>query len=113
MRYVRFNGWLNELHGATRPRIGTVVFEEVRRHLSTDAAHCYGGLLAHLTAWCEQMRIPYAGIPVQHIKRFATGKGNAKKEAMIAAMQARGYAPAGDDEADALAILLGTVEGAW
>lgn len=113
MRFVRFNGWLNEVQAATQPRIGTVIFEEVRRHLSTDAAHAYGGFLAHLTAWCEQMRIPYAGVPVQHIKQFATGKGNAKKEAMIAAMEARGFKPSDDNEADALAMLTGTVEGAW
>jgi hypothetical protein len=33
-------------------------------------------------------------------------KGNADKAAMIAAMQARGFAPADDNEADALALLL-------
>ncbi|HIJ83048.1 MAG: plasmid and phage replicative helicase / plasmid and phage DNA primase [Magnetococcales bacterium] len=39
------------------------------------------------------------------IKRHATGKGNANKTAMIAAMQAKGYHPGDDNEADALAIL--------
>jgi Holliday junction resolvasome RuvABC endonuclease subunit len=39
------------------------------------------------------------------IKRHATGKGNASKEAMIAAACARGYSPADDNEADAIAIL--------
>ena len=38
--------------------IGVVHYEEVRRHLSTDAAHVHGGLLATLTAWCEQNTIP-------------------------------------------------------
>ena len=45
-------------------------------------------------------------MPVATIKRFATGRGNADKAAMIAAIQARGFTPADDNEADAIAILL-------
>ena len=37
-----------------------------------------------------------------------TGRGNADKAAVIAAMQARGFRPADDNEADALALLLTT-----
>jgi Holliday junction resolvasome RuvABC endonuclease subunit len=85
---------------------------EVRRHLGTDAAHVHGGLLAILTAWAEQNRIPYSGAPVGTIKRFATGRGNAGKADVIAAMRARGFQPADDNEADALAILLWAVETA-
>jgi Holliday junction resolvasome RuvABC endonuclease subunit len=88
------------------------VFEEVRRHLSTDSAHVYGGLLATLTAWAELKAIPYEGVPVGTIKRYATGKGNADKAAVIAAMQARGFHPADDNEADALALLLWATRGA-
>jgi Holliday junction resolvasome RuvABC endonuclease subunit len=100
MRFLRFAQWLDSLNGP-----GVVYFEEVRRHRGVDAAHCYGGLLGTLTAWCEARTIPYAGIPVGMIKAHATGKGNASKEAMVAAMQAKGFSPADDNEADALAIL--------
>jgi hypothetical protein len=62
--------------------------------------------LAHLSAWCEERAIAYQGVPVGTIKRYATGKGNADKAAMIAAMRARGFAPVDDNEADALALLL-------
>jgi Holliday junction resolvasome RuvABC endonuclease subunit len=48
----------------------------------------------------------YQGVPVGTIKRYATGKGNADKAAMVAAMRARGFAPVDDNEADALALLL-------
>ena len=44
-------------------------------------------------------------MPVGTIKRHATGKGNAGKDEVIAAMRARGFAPADDNEADALALL--------
>lgn len=104
MRFLRFGRWLGETL-AFVGHVEAIYFEEVRRHRGVDAAHAYGGFLAQLTAWCEQHRIPYQGVPVGTIKRFATGKGNAKKDAMIAAMQRRGHAPADDNEADALALL--------
>lgn len=106
MRYLRFSRWLDEIgHG-----VALIAFEEVRRHAGTDAAHVYGGLMATLTAWAELRGIPYEGVPVGTIKRHATGKGNAPKEAMMAAARARGFNPADDNEADALAILVWVME---
>jgi Holliday junction resolvasome RuvABC endonuclease subunit len=90
--------------------VSAVYFEEVRRHLGVDAAHAYGGFLATLTAWCEQNRIPYSGVPVGTIKRSATGRGNAGKPEMIAAMRRLGHLPDDDNEADALALLYCVVE---
>ena len=109
MRFLRFRSWLEEmLHSA--PGLATVHFEEVRRHVGTDAAHIYGGFLAHLAAWCEMKMIPYQGVSVGTIKRHATGKGNADKQAVIAAVKSRGFAPTDDNEADAIAILLWAIE---
>lgn len=102
MRYLRFQRWLDEL---AHDGVDSIWFEEVRRHAGTDAAHVYGGLLATLTAWCEHHGIPYSGVPVGTIKKHATGKGNANKDAMIAAAVARGFTPVDDNEADALALL--------
>src|SRR5262245_61867654 len=62
MRYIRFRKRLDELHAKTP--ITHVVFEEVRRHRGTDAAHIYGGMLATLSAWCEEHDVPYEGVPV-------------------------------------------------
>ena len=105
MRYLKFNRWLDDmLHLAGS--IDAIYFEEVRRHLGVDAAHAYGGFLAHLTAWCEQHAIPYQGVPVGTIKRHATGKGNANKAMVMAAMRQRGFNPVDDNEADAQALLL-------
>jgi len=104
MRYLLFKRWLNELKGGLG-EIQLVYFEEVRRHASTDSAHVYGGLMATLTAWCEHHNIAYSGVPVGTIKKHATGKGNASKPEIIAAMQAKGYPVTDDNEADALALL--------
>ena len=104
MRYLRFKRWLSELQGMTGD-IGATYFEEVRRHAGVDAAHVYGGLLATLTSWCEHHNIPYQGVPVGTIKKHATGKGNAGKDEVIAAMRAKGHPVTDDNEADALALL--------
>jgi hypothetical protein len=61
--------------------------------------------MATLTAWAELRGVPYEGVPVGTIKRHATGKGNADKDAMIAAARARGFSPADDNEADAITLL--------
>lgn len=102
MRFLRFQRWLEEIrsHGITR-----IAYEEVRRHCGVDASHIYGGFQAHLTAFCEKYQIPYEAVPVGTIKRHATGKGNAGKDLVIAAMHSRGHSPADDNEADALALL--------
>lgn len=105
MRYLRFRTWLRDMFETEKPDV--VYFEEVRRHLSTDAAHVHGGLLAVLTAECESKETPYQGVPVGTIKKAATGSGAAKKAAMIDAAK-RLYPDQvieDDNQADALCIL--------
>ena len=103
MRYLRFSRWLDDIHGCYP--FSRVVYEEVRRHACVDAAHAYGGFMSHLTAWCEQHSVPYAGVPVGTIKKHATGKGNASKDMMIAAARGAGSSTSNDNEADAICLL--------
>ena len=63
MPYLRFKRWLTDLK-ANLGVIDAIYFEEVRAHKGVDAAHKYGGFVAHLTSWCEHHEIPYSGIPV-------------------------------------------------
>lgn len=109
MRFVRFAGWLDTI-ASDAAGLDVIYFEEIRRHLGVDAAHLYGGFLATLTAWCEHRAIAYQGVPVGTIKRHATAKGNAAKDAVIAAVTARGFHPKDDNEADAIALLLWAIE---
>ena len=104
MRYLRFGKWLDQTLDVTGG-IHAVYFEEVRRHVGVDAAHVYGGLMATLTTWCEHHNIPYQGVPVGTIKKHVTGRGNASKDEVIAAMHALGHVVTDDNEADALALL--------
>lgn len=106
MRYLRFRKHLNEIADVCTPEL--VVFEEVHRHAGTDAAHIYGGIRAELQSWCEAKGITtYSGLPVGTIKKHATGKGNAKKPAMVEAAQTKwpGQQVADDNQADALWML--------
>ena len=109
MRFLRFKRWLSEIHTMTND-IHAVYFEEVRRHAGVDAAHVYGGLMATLTSWCEHRNIPYQGVPVGTITKHATGKGNAGKDEVIAAMRVKGHPVSDDNEADALALLHWAIE---
>lgn len=109
MRFLRFRGELMNIHAHTS--VQAVFYEEVRAHKGTDAAHIYGALWGTLTAFCEERDIPYEGVPVGKIKKFMTGKGNAGKPQMIAAVRKYGFEGVADDnEADAIAIMLMKME---
>lgn len=98
--------FINLLQALADVRADFVVYEEVRRHKGADAAFVYGGLVSHIQSHCEHRGIPYTAIPVGTIKKHATGKGNANKEAMLEAAQARwGDQVVSSDQADALWIL--------
>lgn len=117
MRYLRLEQCLNEF-GMSVDRlpedyIDRVVFEEVHRHLGTDAAHVYGGCIAIIMKWCERHGIPYSTEPVKSIKKWATGNGNASKtDMMVYASAALGREVESDDEADAVALLFMAMEQA-
>lgn len=108
-RYLNFVNLLNNLNGLAA---GTdaVYYEQVRRHAGTDAAHVYGGFQAHLQAWCARSGVPVWGVSVGTIKKHATGRGWASKQAMIAAAVRAGHKPKDDNEADALALLFYAIQ---
>lgn len=105
MRIIRLRQHMATFWG----NVDLVAFEEVRRHLGTDAAHIYGAITGEIMAACEEHHVPYLAVPVGTVKKLATGKGNADKTAMVAAARARwagwaelrGSGPGLEDEADA------------
>jgi Holliday junction resolvasome RuvABC endonuclease subunit len=103
MRFVKFRSSLNEIKRAY-PGLARIAYEEVRRHLGTDAAHVYGGLLGCMQTFALDHGLEYEGHTVQAIKTFATGKGNASKEAMLATVREWGHKPTDDNEADAIVL---------
>src|SRR3990167_1157540 len=88
--------------------IDLVVFEAAR-----NAAPKMQGALVHqaklqgcIELWCCQNSVNYRGYSPTEIKKHATGKGNANKDAVIAAAKIKWQDFSGDDnEADAKWLL--------
>lgn len=103
-RWLAFRNHLSELKRASG-EVNVVYYEDVKRHMGVLAAHAYGGFLAHLETWCTLNNVRMEAVGVGAIKKHWTGRGDAKKEQMIAEAKSRGFVPVDDNHADALAIL--------
>lgn len=101
MTPIKLKRYLELLHEATG--FTHVGYEQVRRHMSTDAAHLHGALVAAIQEWCLSKEIAFESVGVGTLKKFWTGNGAASKEQMKDAARKRGFEPASDNEADALA----------
>jgi Holliday junction resolvasome RuvABC endonuclease subunit len=103
VRYVRFRHQLQEI--IKTAHVDQLFFEEVRRHIGADAGRVYGALFGVVTGLCEELNIPYEGIPVGTIKKAWTGRGNASKADMLKAARDRGHEDLKDDnQIDAVAL---------
>jgi hypothetical protein len=98
MRFFKLRCWLEKMH--VIHDIRAVFLEDVKqRPASVKAGHDYGGYRATVTSWCEQHKIPYAGVIVSDIKKHAVGKiprgkkgeKNPNKFYMVEAAQKRGF----------------------
>jgi len=110
MRIVRLETFLDRIEMEYgMPTL--VMYEEVRRHLGTHAAHFYGAYTGLIQKWCEDRKIEYTSVPVQTIKAFALGPSREKKrekskaEMVRAANSVFGKKIKDDNEADACFIL--------
>lgn len=114
---LRFNAYPNPIIRArfVRDRLTTLIaargrdvthvgYEMVRRHEGTQAAHVYGGLQWAVLSAMWQHQASLTALEVAEAKRTATGKGNADKDAMLAAARRRWGDVADHNEADALWI---------
>lgn len=117
MRYLRFNRWLEDLvlttilnHGKKKEpvigsRVDLIVYEQTH-HRGGAATEVAAGFATRVQEFCARYGIHHAAVHSATLKKFATGKGNAKKPAMIeAARKKLGYQGKSDDEADALWLL--------
>ena len=74
---------ITELLKTTEPEL--VVFEHVSHHQSCAAAAYHHGLVAEIQTACELALVQYVAIVPTVLKKWATGSGIAKKEAMVEA----------------------------
>lgn len=103
-RFNLFYNWLEEQND--KYQFNHIYFEEVETlHLSIRASAVYFGFRAMLLAFAKRHDIHIVGVSVGTIKKFATGKGNADKEAMIDVSSMEGFLTKDDNIADAYQIM--------
>lgn len=102
-RWLRARSFLTDL--IVRHQATVIAYEDVKRHMGTDAAHAYGAFLCIVQMVADSHRATLQPVGVGTIKKHFTGKGNAAKEEMIAEARRRGFSPGSDNDADALAVL--------
>lgn len=100
MRLIRFKAKLMDILKAEQ--INLIVFER-SAGFHQNAVIVQSELHGVLKLFCEENSIEYKAYSASEIKRFATGKGNSDKKAMIKAAQEKyRYSGDNDNEADAL-----------
>lgn len=108
MRFLRCRGWLNEMR-ALLGNIDVIVYEQAH-HRGGAATACCVGLVSTVQAVAAEHDIELMAVHTGELKRWATGKGNAGKPAMIEAARQRGWSPVDDNEADAALLLEYAIE---
>ena len=101
MRVVRFRAKVKEL--IELEKIDLVAYERAAGMYKSSII-VESEMIGVLKLLCNELNIDLACYSATEIKKFATGKGNAKKEAMIEAAKELGYNPKDDNEADAIHI---------
>jgi Holliday junction resolvasome RuvABC endonuclease subunit len=107
MRLIRLNSKLNHI----RDEIGIdlLIFEAARH----NGPGMQGALVVHaelqgtVKLWCELNKVAFRGYSPSEIKKHATGKGNANKEKMVVAAEAKwpNVEIIDDNQADAMWLL--------
>lgn len=102
-RYSKFQMWLHDTLAISK--VDYIAFEDVKRHVGTQAAHVYGGLKAIVELEAYRADIELLPYGVGTIKKSATGGGRASKDEMVsAALERYRVACSDDNEADAIWI---------
>ena len=101
MRVIRFRAKVKEL--IELENIDLVAYERAAGMYKSSII-VESEMIGVLKLLCNELNVALACYSATEIKKFATGKGNAKKEAMIEAAKELGYNPKDDNEADAIHI---------
>ena len=99
MRLIRFKSSVKEI--LDLEEIDIVVYERPAGMFKSSIIVA-SEMIGVLIALCEEREIQYTAYSATEIKKFATGKGNAKKQDMIDAAIELGFNPEDDNEADAI-----------
>jgi len=110
MRLVRFKGKVREL---IHLESITLISYERPAGMHKSSIMVASEMVGVLKDLCIEMGIELACYSAQQIKKHATGKGNANKQAMIDKAIELGYHPQDDNEADAIHLYNLTLSELW
>ena len=106
--FLRFRRWLSDM--IKNNDVHFIAYEQAH-HRGGAATEIGVNLTGRVQEICAEHLIEYATIHTGTLKKFATGKGDSGKEAMMkAAMIILGREPIDDNEADAIFIAKWAVE---
>ncbi len=112
--FLKFRNWLTTVmlpHLDTGGKGARVLVYEQARFRGGAATELCVGLQTHAQSWAADHGVECVPVQTQVLKKHATGKGNAPKEAMMAAAgKILGRPPIDDNEADAVHIGTWAVE---
>lgn len=100
MKFIKMRASIHEIVHAEE--IDLIVYEKPSgRHFNGLRSHAnFEGVIV---GYCEEFELDYKDYSASEIKKFATGKGNAKKPEMISSCEATyGVKPIDDNHADAV-----------
>jgi crossover junction endodeoxyribonuclease RuvC len=100
MRVVRLRN-LSKLIGRACKDADLVVLEGPGFNAAHSPQHSLGELAGVVKVCLLQWEVPFVLVSPQQLKKFATGRGNATKDAVLAAAVRDGSAAETNDEADA------------
>jgi len=102
-RWARASRWFDEVVAGA----DFAVYEESHFQKGWQAQQAYHALATRLVEACGRHGVPCKGVSVSDLKKWATGKGNANKAAMVEAAERRhpDATIQDDNQADALLLL--------
>lgn len=106
MKLIRFRSKLEDIRKGVG--VDVIVFEQTIVFAKHSGAESQAELQGVLKLWCMDNHVENKSYPISVIKKFATGKGNAKKEQMIEAANRkwnREFTLKDNNQVDALWIL--------
>jgi hypothetical protein len=109
MRFLRCRSWLREMKKLLG-NIDLICYEQPHQR-GGHPTQVAMGLTTEVLSFSARANIETTSVHSMSLKKWATGKGNAKKERMVEEAKSRGYDVANDDEADAVLMLEYTLEG--
>lgn len=107
MIFLNFRKWLEKMFiKLTILRYNGLVIYEMPHHRGGAATEILIGMTTRIQEECDRRGINYTSVHSAHLKKFATGKGNADKDRMLSEARRRfGEYISDHNEADALLML--------